>query len=281
MADVYLARDSRLERTDALKILPPKFSSDQMRMHRFLREAKAASALNHPNIATIYEVGEADGIHFIAMEYVEGETLANRIKGRPLEFEEAIEVGIQVADALEEAHSKGVIHRDIKPANLMFTPRGRVKVLDFGLAKVFSPAGKLPRDQAITQSSTEPGAIVGTLLYMSPEQILGKEIDHRTDLFSLGTVLYEMATGRPPFLGNNRNDTADRILHCQPEAISRFNYDVTAEFERIVRKCLEKDREMRYQSAKDLRIDLQNLKRERMLAQEPVTTEFPKILPGK
>ena len=245
-------------------------------MRRFLREARAASALSHPNIATIYEVGEADGLHFIAMEYVEGETLANRIQGRPLGFGEVIEIGIQVADALEEAHSKGVIHRDIKPANLMFTPRGRVKVLDFGLAKVFSPADKMPQDQAITQSSTEPGVVVGTLLYMSPEQILGKEVDHRTDLFSLGTVLYEMATGRPPFLGNNRNDTADRILHSQPEAISRFNYDVTAEFERIVRKCLEKDREVRYQSAKDLRIDLQNLKRERMLAQEAVTPGISK-----
>ncbi len=262
MAKVYLARDSRLERTDALKILPPEFSSDEMRMHRFLREARAASALNHPNIATIYEVGESDGLHFIAMEYVEGETLANRIQSRPLGFEEFIEVGIQVADALDEAHSKGVIHRDIKPANLMFTPRGRVKVLDFGLAKVFNPAEKIPQEQAITQSSTEPGVVVGTLLYMSPEQILGKEVDQRTDLFSFGTVLYEMATGQPPFLGSNRNDTTDRILHSRPLAISRFNYDVTPEFERIVCKCLEKDREKRYQSAKDLQIDLQKIKRE-------------------
>jgi serine/threonine protein kinase/Flp pilus assembly protein TadD len=262
MAKVYLAQDSRLGRTDALKILPPEFSSDEMRMHRFLREARAASTLNHPNIATIYEVGESDGIHFIAMEYVEGETLADRIKSRPLDFGEAIEIGLQVADALDEAHSKGVIHRDIKPANLMFTPRGRVKVLDFGLAKVFSPADKMLQDQAITQTSTEPGVVVGTLLYMSPEQILGKEVDQRTDLFSLGTVLYEMATGQPPFLGNNRNDTTDRILHSRPLAISRFNYDVTPEFERIVRKCLEKDREKRYQSAKDLRIDLQEHKQE-------------------
>ena len=281
MAKVYLARDSRLERTDALKILPPEFSSDEMRMHRFLREARAASALNHPNIATIYEVGEADGVHFIAMEYIDGETLANRIQSRPLGFEEFIEVGIEVADALDEAHSKGVIHRDIKPANLMFTPRGRVKVLDFGLAKVFSLGDKVPQEQAITQTSTEPGVVLGTLLYMSPEQILGKEVDHRTDLFSLGTVLYEMATGQPPFLGNNRNDTADRILHSRPLAISRFNYDVTPEFERIVCKCLEKDQEIRYQSAKDLKIDLQKLQREITHDQEDKNDGREGIFHGK
>ncbi|MFN8007169.1 MAG: protein kinase [Terriglobia bacterium] len=260
MAKVYLAKDTRLERTDALKILPPEFSSDQTRMHRFLREARAASALNHPNIATIYDVGEADGFHFIAMEYTEGETLAARIQGGPIEFSEIVEIGLQVADALDEAHIKGVIHRDIKPSNLMLTPRGRVKVLDFGLAKLCNTAGQRAENQTVTQSTTEPGVLLGTLLYMSPEQLLGKEVDHRTDLFSLGTVLYEMATGHAPFLGNNRNDTADKILHGQPEAISRFNHNVTPEFERVVSKCLEKDKQGRYPSAKDLQRDLQKLK---------------------
>jgi serine/threonine-protein kinase len=262
MGQVYLAQDQRLERTVALKILPTDLASDPDRMRRFVREAKAASSLKHPNVAIIFEIGESNDTHFIAMEYVEGQTLAARIGGRSLETGEILDIVIQVADALDEAHGKSITHRDIKPANIMITPRGQVKVLDFGLAKITRPEGQAVSSDATTVTTTETGVVMGTVHYMSPEQVLGQALDHRTDLFSLGIVFYEMVTARLPFSGGNASETADRILHMQPEAIARFNYNLPSELERIVRKCLEKDKERRYQSARELLIDLKNLKRD-------------------
>jgi eukaryotic-like serine/threonine-protein kinase len=262
MGEVYRARDTKLDRAVALKILPEEMSADSERMRRFSREAKAASALNHPNVAHIYEIGEAEGVSFIAMEYVEGRTLAASINGHQLEVSEIVEIGSQIADTLEEAHSKGITHRDIKPANVMLTARGQVKVLDFGLAKIARPAEEAVASDISTMAKTAPGMVMGTAPYMSPEQALGREVDHRSDLFSLGVLLYEMATGRSPFAGTNTSETLDRILHSQPEAIARLNYDAPTEFERIVRKCLEKERERRYQSARELLVDLKNLKRD-------------------
>jgi eukaryotic-like serine/threonine-protein kinase len=262
MGEVYLAQDPRLDRAVALKILPAELASDPDRIRRFIREAKAASGLKHPNVATIYEIGKSDEFHFIAMEYVEGQTLAHKISGRPLPITQIVDIGIQVADALDEAHRKGITHRDIKPANLMLTSREQVKILDFGLAKVTQPEGQALGSDISTVVKTETGVVMGTVQYMSPEQVLGKEVDHRTDIFSLGVVLYEMATGRLPFSGTNSSETMDRILHAQPEAIARFNYNVPDELQRIVRKALSKDREGRYQGTRDLLIDLRELKHE-------------------
>jgi eukaryotic-like serine/threonine-protein kinase len=257
MGEVYLARDPRLERVVALKILPPEVTLDPERLQRFVREARAASALNHPNIATIHEIGEAEGIHFISMEHIEGETLQARIRQQRLELEEILDIGIQIADALDEAHCKGITHRDIKPSNLMLTPHGQVKVLDFGLAK------RIHQEKAPdAESHTTPGLIMGTVDYMSPEQVLGQEVDSRTDLFSLGVVLYDMVTGRLPFSGASPTDTIGKILHLQPEAMNSFIAEVPAELERIVRKCLEKDRKLRYQHASEIETDLKHLKRD-------------------
>lgn len=262
MGEVYLAEDSRLSRRVALKILPEYFSRDLDRVARFKLEAKAASALNHPNVATIYEIGEAEGIGYIAMEYVEGETLEAKVSGRALGSNEIIEIASQVADALAEAHSKGITHRDIKSANMMLTARGQVKVLDFGLAKLAVTQSEGLISEMPTERATAPGIVMGTVQYMSPEQALGKKLDHRTDIFSFGVVMYEMATGRLPFSAATATETIDRITHSQPEPIARFNYDLPAELERIIRKCLEKDRERRYQSARELLVDLTNLKRD-------------------
>jgi serine/threonine protein kinase len=262
MGEVYLAQDPRLDRTIALKILPTELASDPDRMRRFVREAKAASALKHPNVAHIYEIGESEGSTFIAMEYVEGQTLATRIGGRPLDPAGIVEIGMQIADALDEAHAKGITHRDIKPANIMLTARGQVKVLDFGLAKVIRPEEQAGGSHLSTVAKTETGVVMGTVQYMSPEQVLGREVDHRTDIFSLGVVLYEMATGRLPFSGATTNETMDRILHAQPEAIARFNRSLPVELERIIYKTLEKDREVRCQTASELRADLKRLKRD-------------------
>lgn len=262
MGEVYQARDLKLDRTVALKILPVEVSADGERLRRFNHEAKAASALNHPNVAHIYEIGEVNGLSYIAMEYVEGRTLVAKINGHPLGVNELVEIGSQIADAMDEAHSKGITHRDIKPANVMLNARGQVKVLDFGLAKIARPAQPITSDIS-TLAKTAPGVVLGTVPYMSPEQALGREVDHRSDIFSLGVVLYEMATGRLPFAGSSTSEILDRILHAQPEAIARFSYEAPAELERIVRKCLEKERERRYQSARELLVDLKNLKRER------------------
>ena len=272
MGEVYCARDTKLDRTVALKILPAELAADQDRLRRFVREAKAASALNHPHVATIYEIGESDNAHFIAMEHVEGQTLAARIKGQPLAVNELVEIGGQIADALDEAHSKGITHRDIKPANVMLTARGQVKVLDFGLAKITPPAQ--PADSEISAlTKTEPGVMMGTVAYMSPEQALGREVDARSDLFSLGVVLYEMATGQRPFRGATVTETIDHILHTEPEAITQINEQAPAALAQIVSKCLAKDRERRYQSARELLDDLCQLKSGSFSAQRALPTD--------
>lgn len=275
MGEVYLAEDLKLERPVALKILPPEVAGDPDRMRRFVQEAKTASALSHPNVAHVFEIGEADGVAFLVMEYIEGEPLSARIGRAPVALAGAADIALQVADALEAAHAKGIVHRDIKPANIMITPRGHVTVLDFGLAKMSRGDTGSTASRLATQFLTDPGMVMGTVQYMSPEQALGREADARSDLFSLGVVLYEMTTGRLPFSGTNANETLMQILRAQPEAMARFNYEIPPELERIVRKCLEKDRERRYQSARELSIDLRNLARDRLpegAGEAPVST---------
>jgi non-specific serine/threonine protein kinase len=264
MGVVYLATDTQLHRSVALKTVRPEAVAAAEHQRRLVEEARAASALSHPNLAHIYEIGEDGGTRFIAMEYVEGETLAARMLGRPLKISDILDIGMQVADALDAAHAKNLVHRDIKPANIMITPRGQVKVLDFGLARVDRPAwaAAVPGKSASTLVMNPEGGVIGTIYYMSPEQALGHPLDHRSDIFSLGVVFYEMATGRLPFTGSTPTETLDRIAHAQPDAVGRFNYDVPADLERLIRKCLEKDRERRYQGARELVIDLRNLKRD-------------------
>jgi two-component system LytT family response regulator len=281
MGEVYLAEDLNLERPVALKILPPEVAQDPDRMRRFVQEAKTASALSHPNVAHVFEIGEADGLTFLAMEYIEGQTLNARIRGAPLPLDDAVRIAAQVADALDAAHAKGIVHRDIKPANIMITPRGHVSVLDFGLAKMRPASAGSGASRMATQFLTDPGMVMGTVEYMSPEQALGREADGRSDLFSLGVVLYEMATGRLPFSGANANEALMRILQAQPEAMARFNYEIPAELERIVRKCLEKDRDRRYQSARDLLIDLQNFQRVREPAGEGERVTSTRVRAGQ
>ena len=256
------ARDTKLDRTVALKILPPELAKSEERRTRFLREAKAASAIDHPNVAHIYEIGEADGVHFIAMQYVDGANLAARVKGDALNPANIINIGLQTADALAAAHAKGIVHRDIKPANLVLTDRDQIKVLDFGLAKYAATAERLKDSDAPTEAKTAAGMVMGTVHYMSPEQGLGRDVDGRSDIFSLGVVLYELTTGRLPFSGGSSTETIERIAHAQRDAIARFNYDAPPELERIIRRCLEKDPEDRYQTAKDLFIELKHLKRD-------------------
>jgi serine/threonine protein kinase/cytochrome c-type biogenesis protein CcmH/NrfG len=262
MGEVYLAQDTRLGRKAAIKLLPAFFTKDEERVQRFKQEARAASALNHPNVATIYEIGETDDAAYIAMEYVEGQTLAAKINGRPLDSTQIVEIAAQVADALDEAHTRGITHRDIKSENIMVNERGHAKVLDFGLAKIRAESSEAMASEIATLKQTAPGVVMGTVQYMSPEQAFGKEVDARTDIFSLGVVMYEMTTGRLPFIGVTPAETMDLIAHRQPEAIARLNYEVPGELERIIRKCLEKDTQRRYQTARDLLIDLKNLKRD-------------------
>ena len=261
MGEVYRARDKNLDRIVALKILPPAETSTGQLVRRFIQEAKAASALNHPNIAHIYEIGEANGTRFIAMEYVEGQSLQERISARSFTTSEVVQIGCQIADALNHAHAARIIHRDIKSSNIMLTARGQVKVLDFGLAKVQPDDGNSGTD-VDTQLKTAPEVVMGTLPYMSPEQTLGQQLDHRTDLFSFGVVLYQLITGRLPFSGKTSAETANLITTAQAEPIARFNHDAPAELERIIRKCLEKEPQRRYQTAADLSADLENLKRD-------------------
>ncbi|HJU60739.1 MAG TPA: protein kinase, partial [Candidatus Binatia bacterium] len=266
MGQVYLAQDTQLDRMVALKVLSSEIARDQQRLYRFLQEARAASKLKSANVAHIYEIGEVEGHHFIAMEYVEGQPLNKKIAGQPMEPAEIVKLGIQIARALDEAHSKGITHRDIKPQNIIVTPDAGAKMLDFGLAKLSSGdpnlAGLSPDSELATKVKTSPGIVMGTVNYMSPEQAMGRDVDHRTDIFSLGVVLYEMATGRVPFSGVSLTETIDRIAHAQPEAIARFNYKVPAELEVIIKKALRKNRDERYQAARDLLIDLRDLERE-------------------
>lgn len=275
MGEVYKAEDLELGRAIALKFLPDQLVHDPQATERFRREARAASALNHPNICTIYEIGEVSGRYFLAMELLEGQTLGERIGGKPLELNELLDFSVQIAEGLDAAHSQGIIHRDIKPGNIFVTRRGHIKILDFGLAKFTHDHYRLPEGPGastlptIVDTShdflTSPGATVGTIAYMSPEQARGDPLDPRTDLFSFGTVLYEMASGQRPFDGQTSAAVSDSILHASPSPLSLANPLISSDLDHIIRKALEKAPGKRFASAAEMRVKLQSLRQQRLI----------------
>src|SRR5712691_3810713 len=262
MGEVYLAEDTQLGRRVAIKLLPPETISDEHARKRLVREARAAATLDHPHICSVYEVGEANGRSFIAMQYIEGETLDLKLKQKPLELKDSLTIASQVADALAEAHTHGIIHRDVKPANIIITARGQAKVMDFGLAKVMQHSEVVASEAETEVPLSTPGAVIGTLPYMSPEQVRGETLDGRSDIFSFGVVLYEMLSGRQPFASESAAATISAILNEEPPTLLRYAPDLAEELQRIARKCLEKDRERRYQTMRDVALDLDNCRRE-------------------
>ena len=270
MGEVYLAQDTKLDRKVALKILPADVAADQGRMRRFVQEAKAAAALNHSHIAHIYEIGDADSVHFIAMEFIDGETLRQYLHRRQTDLPKLLRYLQHVAEGLAKAHAAGIVHRDLKPDNIMITSDGEAKILDFGLAKLIeakqssatSGEGRVRLPLSILQQHSTPGVILGTVGYMSPEQAQGKEIDHRSDIFSFGCILFEAVTGRKTFEGTDAIDTLNKIIREPVAPISDFRTDLPNDLQRIVRRCLVKDREERYQTIKDVALELRELRRE-------------------
>ncbi|MEP6903711.1 MAG: serine/threonine-protein kinase, partial [Actinomycetota bacterium] len=260
MGEVYLAKDKKLDRRVAIKILKEKFSRHETNLNRFIQEAKSASALNHPNILVIHEIGEADDAHFIVSEFIEGKTLRDLIGKSPMKLSEVLEISIQIANALSAAHAANIVHRDIKPENIIVRPDGYVKILDFGLAKLVEQKAIGLEDAAVKQNDTAKGVILGTVNYMSPEQAKGEKVDERTDIFSFGVMLYEMITGRTPFAGNTMSETFANLINAEPQLLSHFAANVPEELERIIAKTLRKNRDERYQTMKDLLSNLKDLR---------------------